>query len=160
DLAAKGPADAAERALLAPFPDAVTPAILAQGWTPPAGDDASAARDNRRAALDLFEAAGYRLEAGRLVQAASGHPFTFEILLANPAQTRIALAYRAQLQRLGIAMEIRLVDSAQFEMRRQHFEFDVTSFRWSGTLSPGNEQIFRWGSAAADSAGSYNVAGV
>lgn len=160
DLAANGPADMAERALLAPFPDAVTPAILAQGWIPPSGDDAVAVRENRRAALDLFEAAGYRLQSGRLVQTGTGRPFTFEILLANAAETRIALAYRAQLRRLGITMEIRLVDSAQFEMRRQHFEFDVTSFRWSGTLSPGNEQSFRWSAAAADSPGSYNVAGV
>ena len=160
DLAAKGPADAGERALLAPFPDAVTPDILAQGWVPPRGDDPAATRENRRNALALFEQAGYVLENNRLVQRKTGTPFDFELLLTNPAEIRIALAFRAALARVGVLMEIRIVDSAQFEMRRQRFDFDVTSFRWSGTLSPGNEQIFRWGSAAADSPGSYNVAGI
>lgn len=160
DLAAKGPATEAERMLLAPFRNAVRDEILAQGWVPPAGDDPSAARRNRSAALALLREAGYRLEAGRLVRKADRAPLAFELLLTNAAEIRIALAWRAALARAGIAMEIRIVDSAQFEMRRQSFEFDVTSFRWSGTLSPGNEQIFRWGSPAADSPGSYNVAGI
>jgi peptide/nickel transport system substrate-binding protein len=36
----------------------------------------------------------------------------------------------------------------------------MTDNEWRTSLSPGNEQSFRWGSQAADSQGSYNFAGV
>ena len=39
DLSSHGrPASEQEKALLAPFPDAVTPEIMAEGWTPPVSD--------------------------------------------------------------------------------------------------------------------------
>ena len=31
---------------------------------------------------------------------------------------------------------------------------------WSSSLSPGNEQLFRWSAAAAKTPGTYNFAGV
>jgi microcin C transport system substrate-binding protein len=36
----------------------------------------------------------------------------------------------------------------------------MVSFKWLNSLSPGNEQINYWGSAAADAKGSRNYAGV
>jgi peptide/nickel transport system substrate-binding protein len=160
DLAAKGPASAGERALLAPFPGTVTEEIMALGWHAPPGGSASAARTNRRAALELFRQAGYALKNGMLTRFSDGTPFSFEILLTDPSEERLALAYEDALKTAGITARIRSVDSAQYEMRRQAYDFDMTPFRWTGTLSPGNEQSYRWGSAVADLPGSYNVAGV
>ena len=40
------------------------------------------------------------------------------------------------------------------------FDYDVTINKWFNSLSPGNEQMFFWGSAAADQKGSRNYAGV
>ena len=39
-------------------------------------------------------------------------------------------------------------------------DYDVTINKWFNSLSPGNEQTFFWGSAAADQKGSRNYAGV
>ena len=36
------------------------------------------------------------------------------------------------------------------EQRRSTFDFDMIENRWDQSLSPGNEQAFYWGSAAAD----------
>jgi peptide/nickel transport system substrate-binding protein len=160
DLAAKGPAGPAERTLLAPYKDAVTDAVMEQGWVPPPGGTAAAARANRATALKLLEAAGYALKDGLMRRKADGAPFTFEILLTDPAEERIALAYADALKTIGIVLRLRTVDAAQYEMRRQAYDFDMVPFRWTGTLSPGNEQAYRWGSAVADLPGSYNVAGV
>jgi microcin C transport system substrate-binding protein len=61
---------------------------------------------------------------------------------------------------LGITATIHTIDSAQYQTRMTAFDFDVTINKWLSTLSPGNEQMYFWGSAAADQKGSRNYAGV
>ena len=67
--------------------------------------------------------------------------------------------FKKATKRLGIEVDVRLVDTAQFQQRRQTYDFDMMPFRWNGTLSPGNEQAYRWGSREADIDGTFNVAG-
>jgi peptide/nickel transport system substrate-binding protein len=55
---------------------------------------------------------------------------------------------------------VRTVDATQFERRRIAFDFDMMQYRWEQSLSPGNEQLFYWGSDAADQNGSRNYMGV
>ncbi len=57
-------------------------------------------------------------------------------------------------------MQVRLVDAVQFDKRRDNFDFDMLQYTWLTSLSPGNEQAFYWGSAAADQQGSRNYMGV
>jgi len=160
ELAAKGAASTAERALLEPFPGAVTPEIMAWGFQPPAGGDSAHERANRRAAFSLFAEAGYRLSAGKLLNIRTGAPLSLEILLANPSEEPVALTFARALEAAGIAATIRNVDAAQYERRLRSFDYDLVTFAWAGTLSPGKEQAYRWGSEAADAAGTYNFAGV
>jgi len=165
ELSARGrPADADERALLAPFPDAVRPDVLDGSWSPPAGDGSGRDRTMLRRALELLSAAGYELRGGELVEARTGSPLTFEIMVAirNDTQDeqRLALTFASNLKRAGIAASVRLVDAVQFETRRIAFDFDMIQNRWDESLSPGNEQAFYWSSAAADQNGSRNYMGV
>ena len=86
DLGAHGrPADEAERALLAPFAGEVKPAIMDGSFAFPVSDGTGENREGRREALQLLEAAGYRLTGGKLINVATGEPFTFEILAATRA---------------------------------------------------------------------------
>ncbi len=55
---------------------------------------------------------------------------------------------------------MRTVDAAQYEERSRTREFDVKDVHWTGSLSPGNEQYFRYGSRSADTPGTYNFAGI
>ena len=160
ELAAKGPASAEERALLKPFPGAVTAEIMAKGFQPHAGGDAAHERANRRVALSLLAEAGYRLSAGKLVDSETGAPLSLEILLATPAEEHVALTYARALGAAGITATVRIVDAAQYERRLRSFDYDLVSFTWAGTLSPGMEQAYRWGSDTANAAGTYNFAGV
>jgi peptide/nickel transport system substrate-binding protein len=164
ELSARGrPADAAERALLAQFPDAVRPDVLDGTWSPPAGDGSGRDRTMLRRALDLLSAAGYELRGGELVEARTGTPLTFEIMIAIRPDTqdeqRLALMFASNLKRAGITARVRLVDAVQFETRRIGFDFDMFQNRWDESLSPGNEQAFYWSSAAADQNGSRNYMG-
>jgi len=86
-------------------------------------------------------------------------PLTFEILVTTRDQERIALAYLRDLKRAGIEATVRSVDAVQFEQRRLGFDFDMIPNRWDQSLSPGNEQYFYWGSAAADQPGTRNYMG-
>lgn len=161
DLSSHGhPADATERALLAPYLDQVKPAIMDGSFALPESDGSGENRDGRRAALQLLEQAGYQLKDGKLVNVATGEPFQFEILAATRAQERLLLTYAAALKQVGIEARIRQVDSAQYQRRKQTYDFDMIQYYWPVSLSPGNEQSFRWGSEAAVTEGSFNYAGV
>lgn len=160
DLASNArPADAAERALLKPFPNVVRADILEGKWSPGASDGSGRDRKRLKRALDLFATAGWVLNGRVLRQRASGKAMAFEILVTSKEQERLALAFARDLQRAGIAARIRLVDAVQFDRRRDNFEFDMLQYQWGLSLSPGNEQSFYWGSAAADQPGSRNYMG-
>ncbi len=161
DLSSHGhPADATERALLAPFLDQVKPAIMDGSFALPVSDGTGENREGRVAALKLLEQAGYQFKDGKLVNAATDEPFQFEILAATRVQERLLLTYAAALKQVGIEARIRQVDSAQYQRRKQTFDFDMIQYYWPVSLSPGNEQSFRWGSEAAVTEGSFNYAGV
>ena len=71
------PADATERALLAPFPDAVRADVLDGTWSPPATTASGRDRKSLRQALALLGAAGFELKGAPLRERTSGQPFTF-----------------------------------------------------------------------------------
>jgi peptide/nickel transport system substrate-binding protein len=89
-----------------------------------------------------------------------GRPFTFEIMVTSRDDERLALAFANSLARAGIKMQVRLVDDAQYQARLSTFDFDMIEYRWEQSLSPGNEQSFYFGAAAADQQGSRNYMGV
>ena len=161
DLSAHGvPANERERELLKPFPDAVRADMMDGTWSPPVSDGSGRDRHNLGRAFALFKAAGYDLKGTQLTNVATGRPFTFEILTTTRDQERLALAFVRSLKRVGIEARVRTVDATQFERRRIGFDFDMMEYRWEQSLSPGNEQLFYWGSAAADQQGSRNYMGV
>ncbi|MGC1776595.1 MAG: extracellular solute-binding protein [Xanthobacteraceae bacterium] len=154
------PADEQERALLAPFADAVAPDVLNGTWSPPVSDGTGRDRTTLRQALALLKAAGYELNGTILRNNATGAPFAFQIMVASSDDERLALAFSTMLARAGITAQVRLVDSVQYEQRQVSFDFDMIEYQWDQSLSPGSEQSFYFGSAAADQDGSRNYMGV
>ncbi len=154
------PADERERALLAPFPDAARPDVLDGTWSPPVSDGSGRDRNTLRQALALFRAAGYELDGTTLRDRSTHRAFRFEIMVTDRDEERLALNFAANLARAGISAQVRLVDAVQYDQRRATFDFDMIEYRWEESLSPGNEQTFYWGSAAASEDGSRNYMGV
>ena len=74
--------------------------------------------------------------------------------------SRIISIYAQALQRLGIQLNYRLVDVALYQQRMDTFDFDMTTVRFGGSTSPGNELFDRFGSRAATVQGSDNVWGL
>jgi peptide/nickel transport system substrate-binding protein len=94
-----------------------------------------------------------------MVNAQSGAPMAFELMVTNKEDERLGLAYQRVLERVGIAVTIRTVDSTQYQLRRKTFDFDMTRNTWGASLSPGNEQVNRWSPKVADTEGSFNYPG-
>ncbi|MBO6901822.1 MAG: ABC transporter substrate-binding protein [Rhizobiaceae bacterium] len=153
------PADDAEKALLAPFPDAVVPEIMAGEWAPPKSDGSGRDRAFLKSGLDALRQAGYTLTDGKMM-GPDGKQLAFEIMLNGKSGEPLAIAWQRTLGQLGIEATIRSVDSAQFLQRQRVYDFDTMLMNYTSSLSPGVEQAFRWGSGAADQDGTYNFAGV
>ncbi len=154
------PADDREMALLAPFMDEVSEAAMAGTLKQPETDGSGRDRANRRKALELLGEAGFELKDGKLIHIRSANPFRFEMLALSREQERLFLNFQRSLRLAGIEASIRQVDSAQYQARLTGFDFDMIQYGWPVSLSPGNEQIFRWSSTVADQEGSFNFAGV
>lgn len=117
-------------------------------------------RNNLRKAMNLLQEAGYQLQDGKLIHTRSQTPFSFEILLNDPQDEKIALEFSRNLKRLGIKTTIRTVDTTQYIGRMSQFDFDMTINFWRNSLSPGTEQAVYWGSHAAKQKGSFNYSGL
>lgn len=153
------PASDGEKALLAPFPDAVTPEIMEKGWQPPTSDGSGHDRAFLKAGFESLKAAGYTIDSGRLI-GPDGKQLSFEILLKSRENEQLAIAWQQTLQKVGIAASIRSVDAAQYQQRLTDYDFDIITMRYLSSLSPGIEQTTRWGSATRDKPGTFNYAGV
>ncbi len=155
-----GPATGRVRDILEPFADALPYGAL-DGYTLPVSDGSPRNRANIRKALALLEDAGWTVQDGMLKNA-DGVPFRFKILLrqgATELQT-IADLYLKALERLGMDVELEVVDNAQYQLRMTSFDYDMTDIRRQFSLSPGNDQRTYWGSDNADILGSRNIIGV
>jgi len=163
EMEAKGLPSPAELALLEPLKDQLPANVFTEEYTNPVNDTPQAPRKNLREAVRLLNEAGWTVtqDGGRsILKNAKGEQLTVEFLLDSPLFERIAIPYQQQLEKLGIGVSIKTVDSAQYERRTQTFDFDIVVGNWGQSLSPGNEQRDFWGSEAASRNGSRNLVGI
>ena len=159
ELAAKGPPGAAELALLEPFRGAVPDEVFTRPFAPPTTDGPGGLRANLREAQRLLREAGWRIEEGRLVDAA-GAPFEIEFLMLESTFQRVIGPFIKNLERLGIEARMRIVDVANFQYRMDNFDYDIITRRFVQPLTPGVGQRDMWTSAYANVPGSRNMSGV
>ncbi len=161
ELASSGLPSAAELALLEPYRGHIPDEVFTTEFIPPTTDGSGKNRRSLRAASKLLRAAGWAVSDGKLVHGETGVPFEFEFLLqSGGAFERIVQPFARNLERLGITVNIRLVDTAQYQNRTDDYDFDMLWGGFGQSLSPGNEQRDFWSSAAADVPGSRNLIGI
>ena len=160
ELACSGVPEGQELVILETVKDKVPPELFTRPYTNPVGGDPQKVRNNLREAVALLRDAGYEIRDTKLVHAKTGEPFSVEFLAEDPTTERILLFFKPSLERLGMDVAVRTVDSAQYENRLRQFDFDIIVANWGESLSPGNEQRGYWGSQAADQPGSRNLVGI
>ena len=160
DLAARGLPSEAELAILEPYRGAVPEEVFTTEFAPPSTDGSGNNRQNLRSAQALLREAGWITRDGALVNEATGEPMTIEFLYFEPTFERIYAVFARSLERLGVGVTLRLVDSASYEERMKSHDFEITTLRFVFNLSPGAELNANFATATADQVGSSNAAGI
>ena len=160
ELASAGLPTAAELKVLEPLRGKIPDEVFTKEFSLPETDGTGNVRELARRALALLKEAGWEVKDGKMTEARTGRKLAFEMLLNDASFERVALPYKQNLERIGVDMNVRTVDTAQFKRRMDEFDFDMVVEGFGQSLSPGNEQRDYWGSKAAETPGSRNTVGV
>ena len=160
ELASSGLPQGGELRVLERYRGRVPAEVFTSAYEPPSTDGSGNLRRNLRTAKRMLQEAGWAVRDGVLTHAGSGETMEIEFLLVAPAFERIVGPVVRNMERLGIAARIRLVDPAQYQNRIDEFDFDIVVSTRGQSLSPGNEQRNYWTTTSADVRGSGNLAGI
>ncbi|MBT4934565.1 MAG: ABC transporter substrate-binding protein [Rhodospirillaceae bacterium] len=160
ELAATGLPGKEELEILEPYRGRIADDVFTTEYQPPKTKGDGRIRSNLRIGDRLLKEAGWVIKDNLRVNEKTGRVLEFEILLVSPAFERIVLPFAKNLERLGVKTSVRTVDSAQYLRRLETFDYDMLTFIWGQSLSPGNEQLGYWGSGAASQNGSRNFIGI
>lgn len=160
DFGASGPPTPEEIAILEPYRGQLPAELFEQAFELPKTDGSGRNRAQFREAVRLLKEAGWSQVDGKLTHAESGEAMTIEILILSPDQERLAAPFAKNLKRVGIETTIRTVDSSQYQVRLDDFDYDITTVRLNFFPPPGPELRSYYGSAAADVRGSANMVGI
>ncbi|WP_230532695.1 extracellular solute-binding protein [Microvirga roseola] len=159
DMKAVGKPSAEELALLEPFRDTLPTAAFGEPVMPPVSDGSGQDRQLLRRANTLLREAGCKLE-GSVLRLPNGQPFTIEFLDSSSFLQPHTQPFQANLKRLGIETRSRIVDAAQYQRRLDEYDFDMTSRALVGATTPGDSLRVVYGSQAAKTNGTRNIAGI
>ncbi len=160
ELAAKGLPSEKELALLIPFKEDLPEEVFTEVYKSPTTDGSGNNRKSIRQALNLLKQTEWEFKGTDLVNAKTGEPFTFEILLYSKDFERVVLPYIKNLRKLGIDANARLVDYTNYVRLVRDFSFDMIIGSFPQSNSPGNEQRDYWYSKFADIKGTRNLIGI
>ncbi|WP_289297643.1 extracellular solute-binding protein [uncultured Reyranella sp.] len=160
ELASSGLPTAAELKYLEPLRGKIPEEVFTKEFVLPETDGTGNVRELARKALALLKEAGWEVKDGKMTETKTGRKLAFEMLLNDASFERVVLPYKQNLERIGIDMTVRTVDTAQFKRREDEFDYDMMVEGFGQSLSPGNEQRDFWGSKSADTPGSRNSLGI
>ena len=159
DCQATGVPGPDELALLEPWRKELPASVFGPAALPPRTEGDSGLRENLRRARDLLQQAGWEIRDGAL-RNQKGEAMVIEYLDSNEGGARVVSPWARNLEKLGIEFNHRAVDFALYQQRLNRFEFDITTLAYAGTNNPGQEFADLFGSKAAVTEDSGNLAGV
>ena len=148
-----------ELVLLEPLRAQLRPEVFGPAYLSPSTAPPHSLRDNLRQAQQLLHAAGWNFTDGALRNAA-GEAFTIEFLNDQPSLARVIAPLQKSLEKLGIGLQLRVVDFSLSKQKMDAFDFEMTSVRLVGSSAPGGELLELFGSKAAATPGSNNTWGI
>lgn len=125
EYAALGYPKAEQLILLAPYKAQLPPEVFNNEYAPPRSDGSGFDRGNLLKAMNLLKAAGWEIKNQQLVNVKTGQPFRFELLMRSGTQNDWALPFQHSLQRLGIQVSLRQIDSSQYLRRLREGDYDM-----------------------------------
>lgn len=159
ELASKGLPQGKELEILEPFRSELPPELFTQEFKLPVYATPQDERTYLRESLKLLNDAGWTLKGGKLVNA-QGQPFVIELLDNDSSLESAVTFYANSLRKIGITLNYRVVDTAQYTNRTNDYDYDMILAPLSQSESPGNEQREFWSTKAAETPGSRNYSGI
>ncbi len=145
-----------ELEFLEPLRGKIPDSVFTEEYKLPVNDGKGNIRKNLRQALRLFKEAGWEVKNQKLVNKETGQRFEFEMLLVSPSFEKIALAYEKNLKKAGIKMNIRTVDSSQYQDRVTNYDFDMISSSYRANYYPNSGTRQQWHSESLKSSHNRN----
>ncbi len=159
DLMARGRPGPEELVLLEPWRGKVPDEVFGAPYVPPVSDGSGHDRALLRRAGELLRQAGWTIKDGKRVNS-KDDPFTIEFLLEEPTFQPHTMPFIKNLGKLGIDANVRVVDPVQYRRRVDEFDFDIVIQRANFSTTPGEALRPYFGSQAAATKGSFNLAGI
>lgn len=151
-----------ELAYLEPLREKLDPAV----FTEPAFEPPVSKADNlddrrlRRKAGKLLDAAGWTVASDGLRRNSAGEVLSLRLIDDSPSSDRIVLPFVENLKRLGIEASYERLDAAQLSELEKQLDYDMVPRRYAMSNVPGVELRALFGSEAAETPGSLNLAGL
>ena len=160
ELAARGKPEGRELEILEEFRDRLPEEIFAEKPMPPSTLPPDSIRKNLINAKQLLDDAGWTLGSDGVLKNTKGVRLEIDFLLTQKEFERILAPFAKNLNRLGIILNYRTVDTSLYQRRRETFDYDMMVVNIGQSLSPGNEQRDFFHSEVAEVNGSRNIIGL
>lgn len=142
------------------YKDKIPKSVFTEEFTQPINDSSGNNRKALREAKKLLKGAGYNIVNQKLIHPKTQKPVEFEIIANHNVYDRVVNPYIKNLERLGIKLTYRIVDTAQFISRVNAYDYDALLHGYPQSLSPGNEQRIYFGSETAGQPNGRNYMGI
>jgi microcin C transport system substrate-binding protein len=153
EMSASGLPSEAEIAILQPLVDEglLDASILtSEAVVPPVSSpERNIDRGNLRRASELLDEAGWVVGDDGVRRNADGEELEVVFLESQPTFERVLLPYIENLERLGVAARLDMVDPSQAQLRRDESDFDMANLSPAMSLEPGTELEQWFGSESA-----------
>ena len=160
EFKAEGAPGPEELALMERFRGRIPEEAFGEAIVQPVSDGSGRDRRLLRDARRLLEEAGWKPQAGLLVNE-RGETLKLQILVQDEVFVRVDTPFVENMRAIGIDASIRLVDSSQFQARRIDFDFDMIGVASSFSPTPTQDSLRSFfHSASASLPSSSNLAGI
>jgi microcin C transport system substrate-binding protein len=109
--------------------------------------------------VQLLRDGGYSVR-NKALRDPAGAPVKIEFLIDEPTFQPHHMPFIKNLATLGIEANLRVIDAAQMQKRRNDFDFDIVVQRFGFSSTPGDSLRSYFSSQAAELTGSQNLAGI
>lgn len=150
--------DADELTLLAPMKKDLPPEVFTSVYQPAKSNADGYDRENLLKASDLLTQAGWVMKGQQRVNSQTGKPLRFELLLPSGGNDQWVLAFKHNLARIGVIMDIRQIDNSQLTSRMRNRDYDMMPRLVQAMPWPSSDLQITWASEYINS--SYNAPGV
>ncbi|WP_141671389.1 extracellular solute-binding protein [Gilliamella sp. Gris1-4] len=140
------------------YKDIIPKRAFGNAYYLPKSDGQGFNRDNLLKAAELLKQAGWEVKDGKLINTKTQQPFEFELISYLGSDIKYAIPFQQNLARLGITMNITLLDSAQQLRRVRERDYDMVARDYYAVNYPSSNLLVLWGSEYLNS--SWNASGL